>query len=243
MSLLTRAYSLRDEQVIGPSWIGADGFEVVAKVPAGATREQVNQMIRSLLVERFGLTYHMESRELAVYEMVVAKGGPKMKEVKPPEGAPAPVACGPDGGPPNIVPDKDGGQELTPGVPCMALLRPKASGERRVSARMQTVAKLDSLIELVLRRPVVDKTGLTGTYDFNLDFASEPPPGGIVPARPASADSEPPSGQAGPADPASDAGPPLAAALESQLGLKLESKKDPLEVLVVDKANRTPTEN
>jgi uncharacterized protein (TIGR03435 family) len=234
-ALLTRAFTLRDEQVVGPAWIGTDSFDIVAKVPTDATKEQVNQMIQRLLVERFGLGYHMEIRELPVYEMVVAKGGLKMKEVSSAEGAPAlsatqpntpPPQAGGGSGPLSLVPDKNGGQELAPGVPGMVLMRPKATGERRVTARMQPVSKLLPLIQRSLGRAVVDKTGLTGTYDFNLDFADTPP-----------------SGQAGSAEPTADAGPPLAAALESQLGLRLESRKDPLDVLVVDKVNRTPTEN
>jgi uncharacterized protein (TIGR03435 family) len=237
-ALLTRAFALRDEQVVGPAWIAADGFDVVAKVPAGAAREQVNQMIRNLLVERFGLGYHMETRDLPVYEMVVSKGGLRIRETKLPEGAQAPTPGQPGSGPPHLVLDKDGWEELAPGVPGYALVRPRPNGERRISARMQTVATLVPLIQLLLGRAVIDKTGLTGTYDFNLDFAGTPRP-----VRPGWVDSEPPSGQAGPAEPTADAGPPLAAALESQLGLRLESKKDPLDVLVVDKVNRTPTEN
>jgi uncharacterized protein (TIGR03435 family) len=92
----------------------------------------------------------------------------------------------------------------------------------------------------MLRRSVVDKTGLTGTYDFNLDFAMDTPgPAGSGLA----AAAEPPSGQATLPDSGGGGGPTLISALESQLGLKLESKKGPVKVLVVDSMNRRPTEN
>ena len=175
-ALLTRAFTLRDEQIVGPAWIGTDSFDIAAKVPADATKEQVNQMIQRLLAERFDLGYHMETRVLPVYEMVVAKGGLKMKEVTSAEGTPALSPTQPGSGPLPLVPDKDGWQELAPGVPGMVLMRPKATGERRVTARMQPVSKLLPLIQLILGRAVVDKTGLTGTYDFNLDFAGTPRP-------------------------------------------------------------------
>jgi uncharacterized protein (TIGR03435 family) len=122
----------------------------------------------------------------------------------------------------------------------MALIGLRELGMQRVSARGQTVAALVPLLQLTLRRSVVDKTGLTGTYDFNLDFAVDSPRpigSGLAAA------TEPPSGQATLSDSGSGGGPTLINALESQLGLKLESKKGPVQVLVVDSVNRKPTEN
>jgi uncharacterized protein (TIGR03435 family) len=97
---------------------------------------------------------------------------------------------------------------------------------------MQTVADLLGVVENELDRPVVDRTGLAEAYDFNLFFAPER-------ARAVSTD----PATAGVLDAASDAAPTLFAAFERQLGLKLEPEKRPFSVLVVDKVNRTPTEN
>ena len=233
--LLTQAFNLRDDRLAGPRWLDEDKFDIVAKAPAGSTKEQVNQMLQNLLVERFGLVFHWEDRELPTYEMQVGKSGLKMKEVTPPPDA-APFA----NGPPSLVTDKDGLRQLAPGSHGIVLIGLRELGMQRVSARAQSVAALVPLLQLLLKRSVVDKTGLTGTYDFNLDYAVDSP-------RPAgsglAAATEPPTGQAIPPDSGGGGGPTLMNALESQLGLKLESKKGPVEVLVVDSMNRKPTEN
>src|ERR1051326_4917753 len=77
-ALLMTAYGLKSYQVVGPEWLETDHYEVTAKVPGGATREQVNEMLRNLLAERFKMTVHTEQRETAVYNLVVARGGPKL---------------------------------------------------------------------------------------------------------------------------------------------------------------------
>ncbi len=110
-------------------------------------------------------------------------------------------------------------------------------GMQRVSARAQKVSALVPLLQMLLKRSVVDKTGLTGAYDFNLDFAIDSP----TPVARGFATAEPQPGQASPPD--SAGGPTLTKAFESQLGLRLEPKNGPEKVLVVDSANRKPTEN
>jgi uncharacterized protein (TIGR03435 family) len=80
-SLLVRTYDLKNYQVEGPAWLDTDGFDIVAKVPAGTTKEQFNLMLQSLLAERFKVTVHRETKTLPVYALTVAKGGPKLKEV------------------------------------------------------------------------------------------------------------------------------------------------------------------
>jgi uncharacterized protein (TIGR03435 family) len=241
--LLLMGYDLRSYQLAGPPSIDGDKYDVVAKIPPGATKEQVNRMLQNLLVERFGLAVHRETRDLPIYEMVVAKGGLKLREPeKPPNGEPAPVL--PErtaGGAPASIKGslgKDGSPELPPGM--RAIFLTSMGGSARILARMQTVDALLRSLETYIGRPVVDKTGVTGTYDFNLSFAPDPAKMVYVglPAAP-----EPPSGQAGPLDAVSDPVPTLLVALESQLGLKLEPKRGPVDILVVDHVNRTPTEN
>jgi uncharacterized protein (TIGR03435 family) len=241
--LLIKAYDLRPYELIGPPSIDGDKYDIEAKIPPGTTKEQFNLMLQNLLVERFGLAAHRETRELPIYELTVAKGGLKMKEPeKPPAGEapPAPPEPGADGRPPTIkmLRDKDGSMMLPPGAPNMIFY--SLNGVSHVSARMQTIASLLRSLENQLGRAVVDKTGLTGSYDFNMTYA--PDRSTMVSIGPPAAP-EPPSGQPSTLDTASDPVPNLFAAFESQLGLKLESKKGPIEVLVVDKVNRTPTEN
>jgi len=238
--LITAAYGLTPAQanlIFGPPSLDKGGYDIVAKIPAGATAEQFYPMLRNLLAERFGLAVHWEQRDLPSYDLVVAKGGSKLREPeKPPGGAQQqpgqPVA--PLG---QLPTDKDGWPVFPPGIPRINLLMRRGIATAHVSARMQTVADLLRMLGSRIDRPVVDKTGLTGAYDFTLDFA---PPATMVnpPAGP-----EPSPGQAGALDSVSEPAPDLFAALESQLGLKLVSTKSPVKVLVVDKVNDKPTEN
>jgi uncharacterized protein (TIGR03435 family) len=237
--LIGISYSLKPYQLVGPPAIERDAYDIVAKVPAGATRDQFLLMIRNLLSERFGMTFHWETREMPVYELVVAKGGSKLKEPeKPPAGLP-PNLTRPLPPAKDLARDKDGFPILPPGIP--SLIGFRENGGVRYVARMQTLDQgFLANVEALVGRPVVDKTGLTGVYDFNLFFRSDPI--GAAGAGPAAVP-EPPSGQVGAPDAASEPAPGLFEGLESQLGLKLESKKGPVEVLVVDKVNRMPTEN
>src|ERR1017187_710288 len=79
--LLVTAYGLKNYQVEGPAWLDTDGYDIVAKVPAGTTKEQFSLMLQSLLAERFKVTVHRETRNMQVYVLSIGKGGPKVKEV------------------------------------------------------------------------------------------------------------------------------------------------------------------
>jgi uncharacterized protein (TIGR03435 family) len=221
----------QSDQVVGPPWLDHDKYDVVAKVPPRSTKEQVNAMILNLLAERFGLALHRETRDLPVYELTVAKGGTKMREAEKPaqatQSVPAPTPLD------KLPQDKDGLPVLPPGVPRVAV-----AGNSGVSARTQSIAGLVRLLQSKLDRPVVDKTGLTGTYDFTLAWAPQTTPGGFD----STAAPEPPFGQGVPAAP-SPSIPDLLASVESQLGLKLAPVKRPVSVFVIDHANRTPSEN
>jgi uncharacterized protein (TIGR03435 family) len=246
--LLLRAYNLRAYQLFGPPSIDDDKYDISAKVPPGASREDLNLMLQDLLVTRFGLATHKETRVLPIYELVVAKGGSKLKEPeKPPASQPPPASPErpADGRTPAIkaayATDKNGHADLPPGKPGMIFFFPRpGSPVASASARMMTLDVLLGGLALHFGRPVVDKTGLTGTYDFKLLWVPDQAEMGGIGPPPAS---ETPSGQAGLLDAASEPAPSLSAAFERQLGLKLEDKKGPVQVLVVDKVNRTPTEN
>ena len=74
------AYEVKGYQITGPKWLDSERFDIVAKIPKGATKEQFQMMLQNLLAERFKLTLHRETKELPIYALVVGKGGPKMKE-------------------------------------------------------------------------------------------------------------------------------------------------------------------
>jgi uncharacterized protein (TIGR03435 family) len=201
-SLIQAAYHLKAQQVIGPDWLTTERYEVVARISERATAEQQMIMLKNLLTERFQIKLHRETRDLPIFEMVVAKGGSKLKE--PAQGA-------------------DALPELRIGGPMRLSVK---DGANWVVLREQgTLSGLAERLSAVAGRPILDRTGLKGNYDFALNWAP--------PARPDPADAS------APADPAVN----LAAALESQLGLKLEAKKAPLEVLVIDHAEKNPADN
>lgn len=241
--LLLMAFDLKPYQLDGPPSITSDKYDIAAKVPAGTAEQQFKLMLQSLLVERLGLTVHKEARELPIYELVVARSGLKMKEAeRAPAGAQTQPGPGVDGRPsgPRTTINKDGLPEFPPGVPGMFAMPVRATADGKgpngtwVTARMQTIASLLNMLVYQIDRPVVDKTGLTGVYDFNLRYWTAPT--GAAGAGSA----EPPSSAP---NAANDPEPSLFDAFERQLGLKFEPMKGPVKVLVVDKVNKTPTEN
>jgi uncharacterized protein (TIGR03435 family) len=223
------AYDLKSYQLTGIAPFDGGRFNIDAKIAPGTTKEQWRQMIQNLLAERFGLKVHREQKEMAAYELVVAKGGPKFKESEPekpadPNAAPAqPPAAGPG----RLTLNKDGFPDLEPGRSGMASMNGMAA---RRGVR-ETMAQLVGAVASQLGRPVVDATGLTGKYDTHMQWVS-----GNRPAAPPSTDGAVPAAS----DPA---GPTFVSALQDQLGLKLESKKAMIEVMVVDTVAKTPTEN
>lgn len=213
--LVCRAYNIQQYQFAGPAWMNNDEFDIVAKIPAGATKTDLNLMIRDLLATRFGLVSHTESRQMAVFEMVEAKGGVRLRS----PAAPAHEEVGDEGAArPQFTRDEKGDPELKAGVPMMMSFR--GNGGMRISARMQPILNLFSMLYFQLDRPVIDRIGLPGLYDFNLDYSPE-----------------------NSRNPELYTAPPLLTAIEKQLGLKLIPKTAPVDVLVIDQVNRVPTEN
>ncbi|MBV8845515.1 MAG: TIGR03435 family protein [Bryobacterales bacterium] len=241
--LLQNAFGLKRYQISGPPWLDTERFDIVAKVPDGATKEQSNIMLQNLLIERFGLTFHRESKEFPLYELTVAKNGSKLKTAaEAPAGAdqPVPGQTGKDGGPPPI--GKDGLPQLPPGRPGAFMMM--APGGMRMVGNMRTVQEIADMLGNQLGTPVVDKTGLSGKYDFTLTFSREPGQGlpGLPPPPPPPPGGDAGPGKLGPGPDLSDAAN-LFTAVQEQLGLKLDKKKGPLDVLVIDHMEKTPTEN
>ena len=249
--LIVDAYGVKRYQVSGPDWLDSERFDIQAKVPAGATKEDVNVMWQNLLKERFGLALHRETKEMPMYALVVAKNGPKLKEsVVDPNAPPAPMPVM-EGGPPPPRPTM--GKDGMPQMP-VSMRRPGSfmmmmmNGHMRLMGTGTTITDLTENLNRQLDRPVSDQTGLTKKYDITLDFSPEgmmrgmpgPPPGAMM--------APPPGGAGGGGDgvvraPEGGEVPTLPVALQEQLGLKLEAKKGPVELLVIDHIEKTATEN
>jgi uncharacterized protein (TIGR03435 family) len=230
--VISTAFDVKAYQVNGPAWLDSERYDIIAKVAPGATEEQVNVMWQNLLKERFGLVVHHDSKEFQVEELQVAKGGPKFKETAL---APDTLLATPPSGPPKL--DKNGFLDVQ-GRGMMMMMRTGPTGPNaQLVGKAQTMAELTKLLGNQLNHPVVDKTGLTGKYDFQVEYT---PDLSGLPIGPAGADGH--SGAAA-SDTASEPGSTLAAAIQQQLGLKLSSSKAKLDVIAIDKAEKVPTEN
>ena len=222
------AYSVKDNQVSGPDWLSSERMDIVAKLPAGAAREQIPAMMQALLADRFKLTLHRDSKEFSVYALTVGKGGAKIKE--------SPLDPDTDDGPgkTNVdvnVTGGDRGATISLGKGASV-----AFEAQRLVAKKVTMSYLADSLARFVDRPVVDMTDLKGTYDltiaYNLDdvralILSSAPPGTPLPPRQAEV---------------GETGVSLMDSLQA-LGLKLEPRKAPLDVLVIDHIEKTPTAN
>lgn len=194
--LIAAAYDLNPRTISGgPGWVDSDHYDILAETPGDTrpTHEEQMTMLRGLLADRFQLAFHREQKEFSIYELEVAKGGAKLKQsTAAADVAPALISV--------VYP-----QHIT------------------LPARNATMGDFVSLLQrAVLDRPVVDKTGLSGRFDFDLTWApDESQFGGEVPAAPADASSA-----------------PFFTAIREQLGLRLVATKGPVEALVIDKAER-----
>jgi len=220
--IVREAFRVEDDRIVGaPGWVKKNRYDIQAKVAAEDAPkleklkiDQRQSMLLPLLEERFNLKYHHETRELPSYALVVAKGGPKMKTSEVPD-VPKP------GDPPS----PDSGQKRF-----MRMM-----GPGHVEAEGSNMQGLTQILSQQLGRTVVDKTGLSGNYDYTLnwtpDNAPPPMPGG-------GPEGGPPRNDGG----NNEAGPSLLTALQEQLGLKLESEKGEVDVIVIDHID-LPSEN
>jgi uncharacterized protein (TIGR03435 family) len=214
-------------QVSGPGWIESERYDIAAKIGPGVDKAQFQLMLQNLLAERFKLTIHTESREMPAFALVIAKGGAKLGRSL--SEAPAPLVS-----PAVLEKDRNGLPQLRPGrknIATIPLLMTGCKGCVRKSGRLQSLSDIADMCIKQEERPVIDKTGLTGLYDFNLDFS--------IPG----ATTRPMPGQGGMPPPADFLPPDFQTALEQQLGLKLERNKLPVSVIVIDRVEKIPTEN
>src|ERR1017187_3373419 len=248
-NVLMNAYGVKGYQINGPKWLDSERFDIAAKIPMGATKEQFKLMLQNLLAERFKLALHHETKELPMYALVVGKGGSKLKEsVDDDPAAPPPPPLPPPGGdgagPVRLKVGADGTPQLPPGMGKNGMIMMMMNGRMHMVANHRPIGALLEMLGNQLGRPVVDATDLKANYDFTLDFAPDGMNGpmGMMPPPPLPHDGGP--GAGGPMASAPDnAGPTLFTALQEQLGLKLEQRKGPVDLLVIDRLEKVPTEN
>ncbi len=170
-----------------PAWLYDERFDITAKVPdEKASLDQRRQMLQALLIDRFGLVFHHETKTRAGFALVVAKNGPKIQPV-------------PDVGSHN--------NDNRPG---------------KIQRQRTTIGDFASALSYLLRQPVVNQTNMEGRYNVVLTYTPERGPD---------------------LPPDANDGPSIFTALEEQLGLKLEPRKVPVDIFVVDHCEKMPTEN
>jgi uncharacterized protein (TIGR03435 family) len=209
-NLLATAYRVENFMISGPASLD-ERWIIEATIRPGATKEQVNRMLQNLLSDRFKMTFHRETRTVTVYELTVVKKGPKLREFV--ESAPAPA----DGK--LSTTEKDGFVRIWPSPRPVVFV---GGGISHAWGGGETVSELVNYLSSELKAPVKDKTGLTGKYDYNLEFSEAP---------------------SAATDNLADSAPDFVTAVRDQLGLKLESKKGPADLLVIDHVEKTPMAN
>jgi len=250
LDLIRAAYRVQPYQVAGPDWMKTERFDILAKMPEGASKDQVPEMLQALLAERFKLTIHRDNKEQPVYVLMVAKGGPKLKE-SPAEADPAPAAEGDDKsaiigtGQGNISVAREGRGAVVRGGP-MGTTRVSMgpNGVMHLEADKMTMPGFVEMLSRFVDRPVVDMTELKGTYQIGIDVTMDD-----LRNVARAAGMTMPLGRAGaepgrtPTDEASEPPGTSIYATVQQLGLKLEARKSPVEMIVVDHIEKTPTDN
>ena len=245
-NVLTNAYNVKGYQLSGPKWLDAERFDITAKIPMGTTKEQFERMLQNLLAERFKLALHHETKELPMYALVVGKGGSKLKESVEDDPAvppPPPPPPGNDGtGPVRLKVGADGNPQLPAGMGKNGMMMMMTNGRMRLVANHRPIGALLEMLGNQLGRPVVDATDLKANYDFTLDFAPDGMNGpmGMMPPPPPQHEGGPDGGGSMGHD---AGGPTIFTALQEQLGLKLEQRKGPVDLLVIDRLEKVPTEN
>jgi uncharacterized protein (TIGR03435 family) len=221
--LATYAYDLPEYRIVGaPSWMIADRYDIVARASAPLNGARTRVLLQAMLAERFALRVHRETREMTIHDLVFARTdhrfGPNLK--------PAVVDCTPFRTlqrPLSESPLMTAGDREIPRC-ATSMSWSTTTGVMTPNFNGEPIERLVTWLESELRAPVRDKTGLTGVFDIGISAVSErllDQPG-----------AQRPTGE----------GPSIRTALQEQLGLKLESTEAPVELLVIDAAQR-PTAN
>jgi uncharacterized protein (TIGR03435 family) len=226
------AWQVKDYQVVAPEWVSSDRFDIVAKLPEGANTDQVAEMLQNLLVDRFKITFHRDKKDVAVYALIAGKGGLKLKET-PPDAA-------------------------TDSAPAKSNLNISASGsaagvfvdlgqgsyysfaDNKLVGHKMTMERIADTLSRYMDKPVVDMTGAPAAtnYDLSLEITPDDYRTMLIRSAIRAGVSLPPQALQL-ADLPTES---LDTAMEA-VGLKLDARKAPQDVMVIDRAVKTPTEN
>jgi uncharacterized protein (TIGR03435 family) len=224
------AYRVRINQIVGPDWLGSQRFDIAAKLPDGGAQSDVPVMLQALLADRFQMKMHRETKEFPVYALEVAKGGLKIMESTSDGDSGAPNT-----GALNIAAGgNDAGATINFGNGSYFTL-----GRNGVEAKRLTMGTFADMLTRFLDRPVVDMTGVKGTYDLMLDLSPEDRIAMLIRSAVSAGVVLPPQALALLDGVSNDS---LSNSLK-KVGLTLEPQKAPLEVLLIDQIQKTPTEN
>jgi len=237
--LIGMAYKVKYYQIQGPDWLGPTGqrFDILAKMPEGATKDQVPEMLQALLAERFKLTLHRTSKETQVYALIIGKNGLKMKETPsdvpvPPTGDDAPAKDTTM----KVTGTQEKGMTIT-NTPAGTQKVTMVEGVMHVEASKMPLSMLAEALSRYVDHPVIDMTELKGNYQVVLDISQED-----IRNVMRSVGAAMPAGAGGATDNASEPGSSILTSVQ-QLGLKLDARKTPLDMIVIDHLEKLPTEN
>jgi uncharacterized protein (TIGR03435 family) len=222
--LIWIGYHVRRYQISGPDWLAVDHFDVAAKIPEGTSQRTITEMMQNLLKDRFGMKAHWEKKEFSAYTLQLSKRVPELKEVAPPD-TEVLFPMGNIRGMSAIV-DWGGGSRFT-------------FADSMIDGKKLNMDQLTEWLSNFMDKPVINNTGLTGFYDFNLKLTPQDFQTMFIWAAMAGGSNIPPE-----AAPKADglSLDSLRTGL-SRLGLKLDKGKGPVDVLVIDSVEKKPTDN
>jgi uncharacterized protein (TIGR03435 family) len=225
--LLAIAYRVKAYQIIAPEWVTSERFDINAKIPAGVSPEKMPEMLQSLLNDRFGIRLHREKKEMPVYALLVGKPPLRMREsvINPNDPAPAAVAVTGTGSAAGVSVNLGNGSYYS-----------FMGG--KFEAKKFNVETIAASLERYVDRPMMNLTDLKGTYDFEFTVTPEDNQTLMIRAAVNAGVKLPPQAL----QLLDNGGNPLESAAE-QLGLKLDSRRMPVDVVVIDQISRTPTDN
>ena len=227
---VSRAYRIRNAQIVAPEWMSQVRFDIAAKLPDGATAEQVPEMLQALLAERFELKVHRATQEFPVYALSTTKDGPKVSSIVDasdvPAAPPGTVNVAASGSAAGVIMDLGGGSSV-------------ALAANRLDVRKVTMAQLADCLTRIMDRPVVNNLTLDGRYSFTINLEQGDYFGSIVRSAINQGVTLPPQALRALEFASND---PFSPTLQ-RYGLTLNPQKANLDVIVVDSMRRTPIEN
>lgn len=225
--LLAMAYRVKIYQLSGPDWMASERYDISAKMPAGVPPDKLPEMTQSLVAERFGLKMHREKKEMPVYALLLGKPPLRLKDSVIDPNAPPPTSFTSTGtgSAQGVAINLGNGSSFS-----------FAGG--KFEAEKVTAPQIAGVLERFSDRPVMDLTDLKGTYDFEFNVSPEETQTLMIHAAVAAGVQLPPQAlrllEGG--------GNPIESGAE-QLGLKLDSRKMAVEIIVIDQIQKTPTDN